>query len=279
MLEQLLGRLSHGLSPLLAQAAPAAAPTPATSVAPDPGEAAAQSISLIDYIHAGGVVSYILILISFVAVFLVVRNLLVLRYAVLVPPEQEAALDSMLRDGRLDEAAAYCAQAAPRSFLTRTLQPALERSAGSPFGYLEFRGALEESAQNEADEVHRFNDGLGIIAAVGPMLGLLGTVFGMIGAFRSIGALEGAARSTQLSIYMSMALVTTAQGLIVAVPCTIAFALFRRHIDRVLMRAGLVLERAARAMTPATPGAGGPAQRPPAPRPPARQPAPRGVGA
>jgi biopolymer transport protein ExbB len=56
----------------------------------------------------------------------------------------------------------------------------------------------------------------------------------MIGAFNAIGSLQGAARSTELARFMSLALVNTAQGLVVAVPCTVAFALFRQRIDRLV---------------------------------------------
>jgi len=83
-------------------------------------------------------------------------------------------------------------------------------------------------------KLQRLNNGLGVLAAVGPMLGLLGTVIGMIGAFNAIGSLQGAARSTELAKFMSLALVNTAQGLVVAVPCTVAFALFRQRIDRMV---------------------------------------------
>ena len=66
------------------------------------------------------------------------------------------------------------------------------------------------------------------------MLGLLGTVIGMIGAFAAIGNLEGSARSHELAKFMSYALVNTAEGLVVAIPCTIAFSLFRRHVDHLV---------------------------------------------
>ena len=83
------------------------------------------------------------------------------------------------------------------------------------------------------------------IAAVGPMLGLLGTVFGMIGAFQTIGTLEGAARSNKLAEFMSLALINTAEGLMVAIPCTVAFAVFRRRIDRLGADAGVIAEELA----------------------------------
>jgi biopolymer transport protein ExbB len=101
-------------------------------------------------------------------------------------------------------------------------------------GALEARASIEDAAQVETMRLHRLNNGLGVLAAVGPMLGLLGTVIGMIGAFNAIGSLQGAARSTELARFMSLALVNTAQGLVVAVPATVAFALFRQRIDRLV---------------------------------------------
>jgi biopolymer transport protein ExbB len=109
---------------------------------------------------------------------------------------------------------------------------------GSPIGALEARPAVEEAGQAATIKLHRLNHGIGVLAAVGPMLGLLGTVIGMIGAFHAIGALQGSARSTELARFMSLALVNTAQGLIIAVPCTVAFALFRQRIDKIAMEIG-----------------------------------------
>ena len=114
----------------------------------------------------------------------------------------------------------------------------------------------------EVDRLHRLNEGLGILAAVGPMLGLLGTVIGMIGAFRAIGTLTGTARSNQLATFMSMALVNTAEGLIVAIPCTIAFALFRRRIEVLTHQMSDVLERLVRAVPSAPPRIAAPLAQP-----------------
>src|SRR4051812_5974885 len=80
---------------------------------------------------------------------------------------------------------------------------------------------------------------------MGPMLGLLGTVLGMIGAFATIGSLEGAARSKELAGFMALALVNTAEGLAVAIPCTAAFSILRRRLDRLIGDAGEVIENLA----------------------------------
>ncbi len=214
--------------------------TPATTPAPVP--AASDSINILTYIHQGGLLSYILIGLSVVAVTLVVRNILAIRYERFAPKDVMARLESMLGTGKLVEAEAFCRQEEHECLVTRVLAQSFERCARSDFGMLEFRSVVEQTAQGEADEVHRMNDGIGIIAAIGPMLGLLGTVFGMIGAFRAIGALEGAARSNELATFMSLALVNTAEGLVVAIPCTVAFAMFRRHIDKVMSKVGNDLE-------------------------------------
>ncbi|MFO0832809.1 MAG: MotA/TolQ/ExbB proton channel family protein [Phycisphaerales bacterium] len=233
---------------------------PATGTAPPP--AAADSINILTYVHQGGVLSYILIGLSVVAVTLVIRNIIAIRYERFAPKDVMARLESLLGTGKLVEAEAFCRQDEHECMVTRVLAQSFERCARSDFGMLEFRSVVEQTAQLEADEVHRMNDGIGIIAAIGPMLGLLGTVFGMIGAFRAIGALEGAARSNELATFMSLALVNTAEGLVVAIPCTVAFAMFRRQIDKVMSRVGNDLEHLVSMVSVRNAPKGGAAQAP-----------------
>ncbi len=212
------------------------------SDSPPSGGETVEVMSIFDYIHHGGVLSYVLIGLSFVALALIVRNLLALRLTQIVPPEAVQELEKHLKTHDLSGALRYCMQTEDRSFLTNIFEQALERCAASPFGAIELRSAVEDAAQTEVDRLHSLNDGVGIIAAVGPMLGLLGTVIGMIGAFHTIGSLEGAARSSELARFMSMALVCTAEGLTVAIPCTVVFAMFRRRITNLVGEAGRIME-------------------------------------
>jgi biopolymer transport protein ExbB len=243
-------------------------------------DAAAKTLpskSLLDYIHDGGTVSYVLVLVSFVAVTLVIRNMLIFRKSKQAPDEVFYRLSELLKKGDTEGAAALCAAPENASFLTRVFGSALQRCARSPFGFLELRSALEESGQREADRLHRYNDSIGIIAAVGPMLGLLGTVIGMIGAFRSIGQLEGASRSSELASFMSIALVCTAEGLIIAIPCTVIFSLFRRHVDHLISEIAERIEELTRNLEAMSGGEEKPSPAPTRPRP--VQPAPREVPA
>lgn len=216
---------------------------------------AAGGVGLFQYIHEGGVLSYVLIALSIGAVALGIRNFLYLRDDVHSPPELLAQIDQLCRAGAFREAEALCQQPQNDCFLGRVVGSALSRMLSSPFGVFEFRAALEESAPAEVDRLHRANDGMGIIAAVAPMMGLLGTVIGMIGAFRTIGTLTGTQRSNQLATFMSMALVNTCEGLVIAIPATIAFALFRRRIDEMVARIGGRLERLASIVQSAPPAA------------------------
>lgn len=210
------------------------------------GQAAArtmQSATLWDYIMDGGPLSFVFIALSVVALGLIIRNIIMLRITRLAPRGIVSRLEELLAARNLGGALAFSREPENACFVTSVMESAITRVARSEFGMMEFRNAVEESAQGEADELHRMNDFIGIIAAIGPMLGLLGTTIGMIGAFRTIGTLEGAQRSNELATFMSMALVNTAEGLVIAIPCTVAFSMFRRQVDVLLRKMGMDLER------------------------------------
>lgn len=229
-----------------------AQPTAPAAATGSPGSGAASAAaaavphaaerSLFQYITAGGFLSYVMVILSIVAVGLVIANLIQLRRQALAKPGLVITLDRLLRDRQVDAAIQACQQKENDCFLARVMRDGLSKAARSPFGMLELKPALEEAGTRELENLDRVNHGLAIMAAVGPMLGLLGTVLGMIGAFGTISRLEGAARSQELADYMSLALVCTAEGLIIAVPCTIAYSLFKKRTDRLVNYVGQVAE-------------------------------------
>lgn len=205
--------------------------------------------SLWEYLQAGGPIGYLLILLSFLAVGLLIAHFLKVRPQALAPVDIVSELEGFLARGDTAGAIEYCRRDENRCFVTNTFAAALTRCARSTFGMLELRTALEEAGAKELDRLIRTTDGIAIIAAIGPMMGLLGTTVGMIGAFASIGSLEGAARSNELSNFMSLALVTTAQGLIVAIPCTVLYTILRRRVERLAMDVGDTIENLAAVLT------------------------------
>jgi len=93
--------------------------------------------------------------------------------------------------------------------------------------------AIEESGRAVAIELERFLTTLGTIAAIGPLLGLFGTVIGMIEIFGSQTPQGG--NPLVLAHGISIALYNTAFGLVVAVPSMIFYRYFRAKVDAMLI--------------------------------------------
>lgn len=90
--------------------------------------------------------------------------------------------------------------------------------------------SIEEVGSQVAHELGRYLNALGTIAAITPLLGLLGTVVGMIKVFTNITTV-GVGNPAQLAGGISQALITTASGLIVAIPALIFYRYFRGKVD------------------------------------------------
>ena len=97
------------------------------------------------------------------------------------------------------------------------------------------KDAMEEAGSKVTHEMERFLSALGTIAAVTPLLGLLGTVLGMIRVFAEI-MVSGTGNAGVLAGGISQALITTAAGLTIAIPAMI----FHRHFERLID--GIVVE-------------------------------------
>lgn len=94
--------------------------------------------------------------------------------------------------------------------------------------------AIEETGRAEAQELQRFLNALGTIAAITPLLGLLGTVVGMINVFTTITSL-GVGNPAELAGGISQALITTASGLSIAIPSLIFYRYFRGKVDELIV--------------------------------------------
>ncbi len=96
------------------------------------------------------------------------------------------------------------------------------------------KDSIEETASQVVHELERFLGALGTIAAVAPLIGLLGTVLGMIQVFTAI-MLEGTGNAGVLAGGISQALITTAAGLTVAIPALMAHRYFQRRVDTIVV--------------------------------------------
>ena len=92
------------------------------------------------------------------------------------------------------------------------------------------KASIEEVGGHVTHELGRYLNALGTIAAVTPLLGLLGTVIGMISVFTNITTV-GVGNPAQLAGGISQALITTAGGLMVAIPSLMFHRYFRARVD------------------------------------------------
>ncbi len=199
-------------------------------------------VSLLRVVMAGGAVGYFIIFLSIVALALVVAHAIHIRASALAPDDLTDRLHGLLTSGDLAGARKLCADPDEDCFLARVMSAGFKRMNNSAFGALELKAALEDAGKEQVARLYRTTDGLGLIAAIAPMLGLLGTVVGMVGAFNTISSTEGFARPDQLAGDISQALVTTLMGLILAIPATAAFTFFRNRIDHLASEVGDTVE-------------------------------------
>ncbi|WP_345547736.1 MotA/TolQ/ExbB proton channel family protein [Microbulbifer aestuariivivens] len=106
--------------------------------------------------------------------------------------------------------------------------------SNSKHGREVMKDSIEEAASQVVHEMERYLGALGTIAAVAPLIGLLGTVLGMIQVFTAI-MLEGTGNAGVLAGGISQALITTAAGLTVAIPALMAHRYFQRRVDSIVV--------------------------------------------
>lgn len=102
--------------------------------------------------------------------------------------------------------------------------------ANLPYGIDTMREAIEETGKQVVHNLGRYLNTLGTIASITPLIGLLGTVIGMIKVFSAI-TISGVGDPTVLSGGISEALITTAAGLSVGIPCLMFYRFFRSRIS------------------------------------------------
>lgn len=95
--------------------------------------------------------------------------------------------------------------------------------------------SIEDTGRHVVHELERFLNPLGTIAAISPLLGLLGTVIGMVKVFSAIQA-QGVGNPGVLAGGISEALITTAAGLSIAIPALIGYRYLRGRVDSLVVQ-------------------------------------------
>jgi biopolymer transport protein ExbB len=189
---------------------------------------------VLEFIKAGGWLMLPILACSVIALTIIIERFWALRQGRVLPRSLVRALHSWIRGGQINP---------------NLTQESLEKLAmGSPLGRIVAAGLMNRSREREiikesiedtgrhvVHELERFLNALGTIAAISPLLGLLGTVSGMIKIFQVVST-QGNSDFAMLSIGIAEALITTAAGLIVAIPSVLFYRYFRRKVDELVVR-------------------------------------------
>ena len=180
---------------------------------------------MFELISSGGWLMIPIILCSVISVAIIIERLWTLKKDSVAPADLVIDIEHLLEqhqltDDRLEELE-------QSSYLGRILVAGLSGSNEAP---ADVRMAIEEAGRHVVHELEKYLNALGTIAAITPLLGLLGTVIGMIKVFAAITAV-GVGNPQILAGGISEALITTAAGLSVGIPSLMFHRYFKGKIN------------------------------------------------
>ncbi|WEJ74002.1 MotA/TolQ/ExbB proton channel family protein [Pseudomonas sp. QE6] len=182
-----------------------------------------------ELVKAGGWMMLPIMLSSVAAMAIIAERLWTLRLSRVAPPQLLGQVWKQIKDKKMNSQALKDLRAS--SPLGEILAAGL---ANSKHGREIMKECIEEAASRVIHELERYLNALGTIAAMAPLLGLLGTVFGMIQIFSAFMG-DGMANAPMLAGGISKALITTASGLIVAIPAVFFHRYLLRRVDELVI--------------------------------------------
>lgn len=184
---------------------------------------------MLELFKAGGWIIWPLVFCSVIAIAIIIERFLVLQAKRISPPELITQIWQWLRFNQVDNKRIRALQ--ENSPLGRVLAAGLNNRHLSR---AITRESIEDVGRHVTAQLERNLTTLGTIAAIAPLLGLLGTVIGMIKVFAVI-TTEGVGNPETLADGISQALITTAVGLLVAIPSLIFYRYFRGKIGSLVV--------------------------------------------
>lgn len=222
------GRAARGTTIAMAVCAAIALLAPlAAATTTEPAAADAQvrhSTSFLQLLLKGGWFMLPIAIASLIGLALILERSLALRRSRIIPRGFMQRLKAKANDR--SAAMEYCRN--DRSPISRVMESALKKL---PDGQSAIEKALEDSGANEVHKLRRNLRMMYGVAAVSPMMGLLGTVWGMIEAFRSTTEAKALGHPELLATGIYEALVTTLAGLMVAIPVLMFYYYFSGRVE------------------------------------------------
>ncbi|MDI6703732.1 MAG: MotA/TolQ/ExbB proton channel family protein [bacterium] len=181
---------------------------------------------MIQILIKGGVLMIPILFCSIFALTIIIERSIVLYRARVVTRDFIERVKRVLKKDRRIEVISLCdATQSPLAKILKAGVLLLDK------GKEEVKEAMEMAGRNAVLSLERNLNGLAIIAHISPLLGLLGTVVGMIRAFMEVERLGGAVNVSSLAGGIWEALITTASGLVVAIPAIIFYHYFVNKVS------------------------------------------------
>jgi biopolymer transport protein ExbB len=184
---------------------------------------------VLELLVAGGWVMVPLVLCSILGLAICIERFYTLNIKKIAPPHLLATVWKQLKRGELDATKLRTLRLS--SPLGRILAAGL---ANAYHGRDVMRESIQDAASHVVHDLERYLTTLGTIAAVAPLLGLLGSVLGIITVFAEI-MVQGSGNASVLAGGISQALISTAAGLTVAIPALVMHRYFIGRIDAIVV--------------------------------------------
>jgi biopolymer transport protein ExbB len=223
------------------QDAKASAPAPAatTPAATASADAPPAPRSMLKWaMDASGPIGFCILLLSIYFTAVVIRLFLEFRVTEAVPPALIEKLDTSIKDRKFQETYDVCRD--DNSFLARLVRTGI---ANLPNGRPEAKEAMNDVADEIVTGMEAKISYLATIGTLGPMIGLVGTIWGMIQSFQELATAGGQPKPDKLAAGISTALFITLEGVSLSVPAIFFFALFRNRIALIATEANKVADR------------------------------------
>jgi biopolymer transport protein ExbB len=182
-----------------------------------------------DFVLKGGVLMIPIALCSIIALAIFLERLWSLRRSRVIPRDFLIEIEDLIRREKIPEAITRCRK--DNSSMANVILAGI-RNFGKKRDIV--KESIEEIGRREASILERYINVVGTIAAISPLLGLLGTVFGMIKAFNVI-SIQGVGNPSSLAGGISEALITTAAGLVVAIPTFVLYRYLANKADALIV--------------------------------------------
>jgi len=177
----------------------------------------------------GGVLMYPIALCSIIAVGIFFERMWVLRRGRVLPRDFLIEVEDLVLRRKRPEAISLCKR--DNSSIAHVIRVGIE-NYGKKRDVIKEK--IEEVGRREAASLERYINVVGTIAGIAPLLGLLGTVSGMIKSFNII-SVQGVADPASLAGGISEALITTAAGLVVAIPSFVIYRYLANKADSLIL--------------------------------------------